>query len=294
MARASLRDRFFTPKVAHAVTSPSGILLAGAGVAVGVAVGWPILAAVGLGAAAWAGRVAAAVPGGVRPDGPELDPLSIKEPWRRYVWEATKDRHRFDSAIRDIREGPLRTRLESIAARIDDAVAESYRVARSGQDLEAARRAIDVEGARADLARLGGPDAARQHPPDSHLGRTAAAFQAQIDTAARLETTIAELHDRLGLLDARLGEAVSRAIELSVRSGSESVHGLGGLDADVGSLVGELEALRQALDETSSAKLAPGEAPPPLPQPAPPPQPSSETRTDPPQAEGGQSAQGST
>ncbi len=277
MARTSLRDRFFTRSVSEALTSPSGILLAGAGTAAGVALGLPVLAAVAIGAVAWGGRVAVAIPRSTAT--PRADPLSVKEPWRRYVWEATKDQHRFERAIRQIQEGPLRTRMEGIGARLEDAVAESYRVARSGQDLEAARSAVDVAGARRDLERLGGAEAVRRHPPDSHLGRTAAALQAQIDTASRLDATIAELHDRLSLLDARLGEAVSRAIELSVRSGSESVSGLGGLDADVGSLVGELEALRQALDETSPGSLAAGRTPPPLPRPD---APRREERPDPP------------
>lgn len=250
----SFRDRFFTPRVARAITSPSGILLAGAGVSVGVVAGLPLLAAAGLGAAAWAVRVAVAVPR--RERGPRIDPLALKEPWRRYVWEARKDQRRFEEAIRNVREGPLRTRLEGIGARIDTAVTECWQVARAGQDLVAARRAVDAEGAAADLERMGGAQAAASHPPDSHLGRTVAAIQAQLDTARRLDETIAELHARLSLLDARLGEAVSRAIELSARSGSESVTGLGGLDADVGSMVGELEALRQALDETSPAALA--------------------------------------
>jgi hypothetical protein len=250
----SLRDRFFTRPVARAVTSPSGILLAGAGVSVGVVAGLPVLAAVGIGAAAWAVRVAVAMPR--RDRGPRIDPLALKEPWRRYVWEARKDQRRFEQAIRDLREGPLRDRLAGIGERIDTAVAECWQVARAGQDLVEARKQVDAEGAFADLERLGGPAAASQHPPDSHLGRTAAALQAQLDTARRLDETINELHARLSLLDARLGEAVSRAIELSARSGSESVTGLGGLDADVGSLVGELEALRQALDETSTASLS--------------------------------------
>jgi len=49
MARRSFRDRFFTPPVARAMTSPLGILLAGVGAAVGIVVGGGPLGAVILG-----------------------------------------------------------------------------------------------------------------------------------------------------------------------------------------------------------------------------------------------------
>ena len=62
MSRRSFRDRFFTPPVARAITSPSGILLAGAGASAAILAGLPIAAIAGLGAAAWAARVAVAVP----------------------------------------------------------------------------------------------------------------------------------------------------------------------------------------------------------------------------------------
>ena len=58
----SFRDRFFTPKVARAMMSPLGIVLAGAGAAAGIVVGLPLVAAAGVGALAWGGRVLAAVP----------------------------------------------------------------------------------------------------------------------------------------------------------------------------------------------------------------------------------------
>ena len=44
--------------------SPLGIVLAGAGAAAGIVVGLPLIAAAGVGALAWGGRVLAAVPEG--------------------------------------------------------------------------------------------------------------------------------------------------------------------------------------------------------------------------------------
>ena len=75
----------------------------------------------------------------------------------------------------------------------------------------------------------------------------------QLASAQRLETTINDARDRLRLLDARMDEAVARAIELSVRGGDVE---LGGLGNDVDGLVGDMEALRQGLEEADRA--APG------------------------------------
>ena len=62
---------------------------------------------------------------------------------------------------------------------------------------------------------------------------------------------IADTADRLRLLDARLDEAVTRAIELSVRAdGPEELRGLGD---DIDTLVGDMESLRQGLDEVDAS-----------------------------------------
>jgi hypothetical protein len=50
------------------------------------------------------------------------------------------------------------------------------------------------------------------------------------------------------LLNARLDEAAARTIELSVQA--HDVSELGGLGADVDEMVDEMEALRQAIEET--------------------------------------------
>lgn len=252
MARVSLRDRFFTPRVARAVTSPSGILLAGAGVAVGIVVGLPVAAAAAVGAAAYGLRVAVAIPRGNEPAA-RVDPFALQDPWRTFVWEARRSQRRFHDATQKARKGPLRERLGTIGARIDTAVGECWEIAKAGHALTDARAAIDVADLTADLEALVGPG--RPPPePGSRLARTAAALSSQLATAARIDATIADTRERLQLLDARLGEAVTRAIELSARAqGSDD---LTGLDADVDDLVGEMEALRQALDDTSPAALA--------------------------------------
>ncbi len=66
-----------------------------------------------------------------------------------------------------------------------------------------------------------------------------------------MTAVVDDARDRLRLLDARLDEAVARAVELSVDSGDPE--GVLGLSSDVDSVVTDMEALRQALEETGAA-----------------------------------------
>jgi hypothetical protein len=238
VTKRSFRDRFLTPPVARAITSPSGILLAGVGASAAILIGLPIAAIVGVGAAAWAARVAAAVPRNAT-DSQHVDPFALQDPWRSFVRDAQQARRKFDEAVRSAHHGPMRERLTEIGGRLDDAVDECWRVARQGQALADARRQLDTQDAQRELAALDPSSAAQR--------QTAEALQAQIASAQRLETTITDARDRLRLLDARMDEAVARAVELSVEGGDADLTGLG---SDVDVLVGDMEALRQGLEET--------------------------------------------
>jgi hypothetical protein len=244
-----LRDRFFTPRVARAMTSPGGILLAGGGASIAIVIGLPVAAAVAVGAAAWAARVAAAIPRNGR--GEHIDPFTLQDPWRRFVRDALDARRRFDESVRQADAGPLRDRLVEIADRVSTGVDESWRIARAGQSLSDARAQIDTTDLRRQVADLGIPAGTRP-PEGSALAGTRDALSAQLDAAARMDAVITDTRDRLRLLDARLDEAVTRALELSVRGTDDD---LGTLPEDVDSLVGEMEALRLALDETEPRRL---------------------------------------
>ncbi len=238
MSSPSFRDRFFTPKVARAIVSPSAIVATGAGAAAGILVAGPIGAVVG-GALFFAGRVAAAIPR----KGPRarIDPFSLGDPWKRLVRDALAARDQFEQAIRSTRPGPLRDRLRSIGARVDEGVDECWEVGRAGHALAQARRRIEVPEIERELAMLGTPET-----PTGE--QTVAALQAQLDTARRMDQTIRETHDRLRLLNARLDEAVTRSIELSVSTGAEGQ--LDQVGRDVTAITHDMEALRQALEET--------------------------------------------
>ena len=81
-------------------------------------------------------------------------------------------------------------------------------------------------------------------------------LRAQLATAERLERVIGDADSRLRLLNARLDEAAARTIELSVQA--EDVDALGGLGDDVDAMVDEMEALRQAIEETGGGTALPG------------------------------------
>lgn len=268
MPRLSFRDRFFTPPVARAMMSPSGILLAGAGASVAILAGLGPIGALALAAVAWAGRVGYAIPRKAGDD--RIDPFTLNEPWRRFVQSALQSQARFDQAVHQAARGPLRDRLGEIGDRVHDAVREAWRVARQGQVLADAGAQIDTAGVQRQLAEVRA-NASAPWAAGSSLEQTAKALEAQLASAQRLANVTRGAQDRLRLLNARMDEMVARAIELSVDASQPDE--LGGLGSDVDSLVDEMEALRLAMDETdqlggsASAASLPSSAPPPPPPP---------------------------
>ncbi|HEX2850261.1 MAG TPA: hypothetical protein VHN98_06900 [Acidimicrobiales bacterium] len=246
----TFRDRFFQPRVARAIMSPSGILLAGAGAAIGILVGGGVFGALVLGAVAWAGRVVAAIPR--RPAGDKIDPFRVGEPWRRFVQDALGSKRKFDQVVKRSRSGPIRDRLVTIGGRIDDGVREAWRIACQGDALDAGLTQMNVKEIQRDLQQVYDD---RRRADDASLQRTQQAIEAQLASYQRLQKVATDAHDRLRLLNAQMDEAVARAVEISLRAADADA--LAPLSDDVDSVVGELEALRQGLEETSTP--APGE-----------------------------------
>jgi hypothetical protein len=245
MARLSLRDRFFSPPVARAITSPSGILALGAGAALGILTGGGALAAVALGVAAYAGRIGLAIPRA--PQDERIDPFTLAEPWRHYVQDALQAHARFREAVDQARPGPTQDRLRQIDERVDTGVREVWRVARRGHELVDARRRLDPDSIRREIAATE-VNADQPWAAGSSMKQTLDALHAQLATVERLERVIGDADGRLRLLNARLDEAAARTIELSVQATMAS--DLGGLGHDVDAMVDEMEALRQAIEET--------------------------------------------
>jgi hypothetical protein len=237
----SIGDHLRTPPVARAITSPWTWALAAGGAVVGFLAGG-ILGAVALGALAGAARVGVA--GLRRPARPRIDPFTLGEPWKRLVQDAVQAQNRFTDIVRAARSGPTRERLDDIGGRIAEGVEDAWAIGQAGGLLTDARRRIDVGQLQRRIAEA------------EAGGETAAALQAQLDSAARLDATIADTRDRLHLTTARLDEAVVRAAEVAARAGDPA--GLEALGSDVELLVQDLEALRQGLDEVD--RPSPGTA----------------------------------
>ena len=246
MTRRSFRDRFLTPQVASAIMSPLGIVLFGVGAAGAILVGAPLAIAAGVGTLAWGGRVLAALPRD--PTRTRVQPSSLAEPWRSYVAGAQDAKSRFDAVVRDMNTGPLRERLATLAARLDDGIDESWRIARRGNDISQALARLDTDQPHAELAALRHSLAGR--PATQATAQTIRSLEAQIAAAERLQATADDARDRLRLLDARFDELVARAVEVSLGAGDSDV-----LGNDVDGLVTELEALRAAIEETSAAEV---------------------------------------
>jgi len=232
--------------VAKALASPSGLGLAAGGAAAGgvgaAAAGLPIvLGAAGLGGLAWLGRGAVAVPG---QRGEKIDPFALREPWRHFVRDAVAAHETFQQLVRRTPAGPLHDRLAEIGERLEEGLRECWRIASRGDSLREARLAIDDASVRAELAQLHAQPGA--HDPAARA-RLAEALQSQVDAADRLDRVIDETYDQLRLMDARMDNAVARALEISATAGDSS--SVGTLGAEVDGLVDDLEALRQGLEE---------------------------------------------
>ncbi len=244
-----LPERFKSRSTADAVMAPSAIVAGGAAAAAGILLAAPLAAVVGLGAVAYAGVVALALPRRTRTA--RIDPRSIREPWGSFVAEALRAQRRFAETVSSVPDGPVRDRLVEIGVRIDAAVQECWRVARRGAALDNGVASLDLHDVRSRLEQT------RSTAPNSPTGvdsrdRTVEALEAQLASGERIETVATNARDRLSLLDARLDEAVARAVELSLRADDVSV--LVGLGDDVENLIGDLESLRLGLEEVGAAQ----------------------------------------
>jgi chromosome segregation ATPase len=236
----SFRDRFLTPQVARAITSPSAILVTAAGASAAILLSLNPIGVVLVGAGALAARVLASVPR--NPQRPRISPGSLVEPWSSLMAGILDGRKRFGTATRDMQTGPLNDRLMELGERLQAGVDEAWRIAVAGNQLSTARRQIDSNSISAELQQA--QTATRTQRSD----QTIQALQAQLSAAQRLDLTINDTYDQLRLLDARLDEMVTRTIELSVSQATPSQ--LGSLGTEVDSIVNDMEALRQAVEET--------------------------------------------
>ncbi len=244
-------ERFRTKAVAEAVASPSAIVLSGAFAAGALAGGLPLLVIPIAAAAGWAARVALALPR--RRAGEDIDPYGIQEPWRTFVKDALGAKARFDRTQQACAPGPMRDRLGDLGLQIGQGVQSCWKIAKHGDALQRALFNFDINQLQTELTHVN--QDGQSVEPDSAAGQTLArtrqAVEAQLASYARIRSVSDDAHSRLRLMNAQLDEAVARAVELSVRQADLSE--LTPLTNSVESLVGDLENLRQALEETRPA-----------------------------------------
>jgi hypothetical protein len=244
-----LPEHLKSRRTARAITSPAAIVTGAAGASVAILAGAPVLACAAVGVLAYGTVVALRVPRRPRPLR-GIDPKTLSEPWRRYVHESLQARRRFGEVVKAADAGPVRDRLAEIGGRVDAAVQECWRVARHGDALDDGVRSLDLRQVAYRLEEVRGSRPASPGAAES-FDRTVEALEAQLASGQRLANVASDARQRLEVLDARLDETVARAVELSLSAGDAS--DLSGLGADVDQLVGDMEALRQGLEEAGGA-----------------------------------------
>jgi hypothetical protein len=172
-----------------------------------------------------------------------LDPFTVGEPWRQFVQGATRSGTKLHQTIDGATAGPMKNRMESIASRLDDGLREAWEIARRGDQIDAAIRRLDPTALRSKLATLEERASDRQTPD---IDAAVTSLQNQLESVRRLELESTKTADRLRLTQTRLDELVSRAAEVAIGAGDTDAY-----EHDVDDLVIELEALRQAVDETN-------------------------------------------
>ncbi len=257
------------PAAARAAVSPTALVLAAGGFGLSLIAGLPVAVAVGIGACGWALRVGVAGLVGARRrrrrERPEpIDPYAVPEPWRDFVAQSVRARSKFAQVVGQFRPGPLQERLVEVGGRVDDAVRECWRVAHLGAAVDIALADLDPRQTSADLRAVqeerGRLVAANPSTSTASLDQSEASLAARLQAGRRVEATRQRTVDRLRVATAQLDEAVGSTAELSFEAADAAA--AEPLADHVEGVVGEIESLRQALEETQG---------PPTPRPAPPP-----------------------
>ncbi len=183
-------------------------------------------------------------------DTERIDPFALNEPWRFFVRDALQARNRFRSTIETLDDGPIADRLRAMGAQIDAGVEESWRIARRGQAIADSRRTIKRDKVERQIAELEAEGA------DASTDRRLESLESQLASSNRLGDVLADAERRLKILDTRLEQSVTRAIDVSASLGDDLA--LSTVEEDMTFLVDELEALREALDDTEGPTLGTG------------------------------------
>lgn len=259
------RDLLLHPSLVKAAVSPAAVAATAVGAGIG-ALDHSVVVAVVLAAAGWCGRMAVAVVARsrrrerARPKPAELDPWSVPEPWRPLLQQASAAQTRFDRAVDDWPEGPIREHLEAVRPRLYAEMEALGVMARRGAAMTgwtgapapgAARSAHDLSEelrrSEAERARLAGSAPARE----AQLARSEEAIAAQLRALRGAADAAAAVQDRLRLAVAKLDETITTVLSMgadaSPAGSAESV------TAALQDLSEEMAALRSGLGDASGS-----------------------------------------
>lgn len=236
------RDRFYTPTTAKAILSWR--ILVGVAVGAGLTLaGLPILAAIGIGAAVYAGSVAAAMPRAHKP--PPIDPFVLSEPWRQLMQNAQGSGRRLRQTVGDTPSGPLRDTLDDIVGQLERGLGEAWEIAKRGDEIDDAVRRLDPTALRSKLATL---QQRAGEAPSPEAESAVQSVERQLASADRLKQQSSETAASLRLTQTQLDELVARASEVRLGTMDTDTYA-----RDVDELVIKLEALHQAVEETRTS-----------------------------------------
>lgn len=258
---AKNREIALRPTLVRAAVSPTAVAATAIGAGIG-ALDQSLVLAVILGAVGWGGRMIAAVVARTRRDArtrprpADLDPWSVPDPWRQLVHQAAAAQSRFDQALRDWPDGPIRDRLDGLRPHFYADVAAVGAIAKKGAAMLGWTGAYQdrsrptVDRLRQELSRV--QSERRRLTPGSagreaELGREEEAIAAQLRSLSQAESAGNEVHAQLRLIVARIDETVTSVLVLGTES--EATTGPEAVAAALASLNEELLALHAGLDE---------------------------------------------
>lgn len=234
------RDRFLTPATARALVSWRIAIGVGVAVALRVAdVSWLFSILGGL--AVYVVLVLAAQPRAERR--PSIDPFAVGEPWRQFVQRAQRAERRLRETVDAADDGPLKLRMLAIVDKLQQGLDETWRIARRGDEIDAAVRRLDAPALENKLASL---EREQSAAPSDDLDAAIDSVRSQLESVERLQQQSTQTANTLRLAETRLDELVARAAEVSIGATDTDAY-----EHEIEDLVVELEALRLAVEETN-------------------------------------------
>ena len=213
------------PSVARAAASPTAVVLAGAGVAVGEAAHLGLPVAIVLGAVGYGGRVAwaavrrrLALRDRARRRPARVDPWAVPEPWRGYTVRALEARKTFRQLSRECPAGRWPTlggRFAQGGGRGGGAVGAGPQRRRPSSAPGRPQRVAE------DLTRCTGELLARPGADRGPLEIQEAALASQLRSLRQMEAVSTEISARLSALVSQLEGVVAVAGELVATAGAQ-------------------------------------------------------------------------